>query len=258
MANFVGGVQGSGKTYYMVDYIWENYMNYEHIYTNIDNLKIAGVKKLDMADLKKEIAILYEAQTVNNASDKEVLKMWGKGKSLYIIDEAHNFFNKSDEVWLWLITYHRHLDIDLFLLSQNISLIHISFRIFNEYVVAYPPVKQFSKDKIRYTKYISYPFKSESNVGDFKIKKEDRIFKLYTSGGTVKSSSVLPKFFIMGGIMLFVSVGLFYWLIGGNEKSKQVDTSISGTSVSSPGRHGFSPPSPSHTKKILFIHFISI
>jgi len=163
MADFIGGVQGSGKSYYMAHYIYNQYEKFEEVYTNIDEFVYQEVKKLDMSAFKVRISKLYDMQVNQNKSDEDILKEWGTSNTtLYVIDEAHNYFNKKDPIMTWFITYHRHLYIELFLLSQNIQLIHADNRIFNNYYIAYPPVKQFSKKRIRYAQYIGYPLNDKN------------------------------------------------------------------------------------------------
>lgn len=223
MADFIGGVQGSGKTYYALNYIVEHYQEYDEVLTNIDDISYEDVKELNPNEFKKRLFNLYDLQVNQKKTDFEVLEAWGSAlQTLIVIDEAHNWFGKKDALWTWFITYHRHLNIDLFLLSQNITLIHSDNRIFNNYWIAYPPVKQFNSKVIRYAQYISYPFKEESYVGDIKLKKKQEVFSLYNSGGRVKSPKVLTKFFIYLALVVVALFLIFGYLL--NKYSPKEET----------------------------------
>ena len=258
MADFIGGVQGSGKSYYAMYYIHDNFSNYTTVLTNIDNVNSSYAKFLDMNLFRKKIEKLHTMAMVENATDEELNEFAKLENSLIVIDEAHNYFNKKDAVWNWLITYHRHLHIDLFLISQNILLIHSDHRIFNNFYIAYSPSKQFNPYRFRYAQYIGHPFKESNFVTDIKLPKSEDVFSIYQSGGAVKKTKVMGKFFALA-VIVFTALAVFLYFLFDHYSAKE---NLEDTPEISPSKvitvHPVSKVLPQYPLNPLFTHVVVI
>lgn len=154
---------------------------------------------------------MYQAN--NNISDKELNSKYNElnnisdGLKLIVIDEAQNFFNKKSDILNWFVTYHRHFNIELILISQLVLGIHTDHRIFNNVYEALNPSKQFVPNKIRYNHYLGLPANSSNYLKKDNLTIDDNVFSLYGSGGKVKKKNVV--IFPILILILFI-FALFY------------------------------------------------
>ena len=78
-------------------------------------------------------------------------------KALFVIDEAHNFFQTKDDVLVWWLTYHRHLYQDIFLITQNLALIDRKYKPLAEYFYkAVPSSLRLNKKVFKYKSRYCY------------------------------------------------------------------------------------------------------
>ena len=216
MADLIIGVQGSGKSYRAVKKIFDERDNYVSILTNINEIKIDGnIAKLNfdkfIADIISPLHAMFKKD--NDISDTELnakfneLSNISDGLKLIVVDEAQNFFNKKNDVINWLVTYHRHFNIELILISQLVQGIHSDHRIFNNVYEALNPSKQFIPKKIRYNHYLGLPANSTNFLRKENLPIDDNVFSLYGSGGKVKKKNpiIIPIV-----ILIFFLILLFY------------------------------------------------
>ena len=216
MADLIIGSQGTGKSYRAVKKIFDDREKYIAIYTNINELKIDGnIHKLNFTkfinDVISPIYAMFRAD--NNISDSELNNKFNEimgideGLKLIIVDEAQNFFNKKNDVINWLVTYHRHFDIELILISQLVTGIHADHRIFNNVYEALNTSKQFIPNVIRYKHYMGLPANSTNYLKRSNLTIDSKVFTLYGSGGKVskKNPLIIPIL-----ILLFLVVFVFY------------------------------------------------
>ncbi|RRS30987.1 MAG: hypothetical protein P794_05050 [Epsilonproteobacteria bacterium (ex Lamellibrachia satsuma)] len=228
MITIIDGLMGAGKTYYSVDFIYNNHDKYFNVFTNIDGFKFYdNVKPLKFSyilGVLDDLKSIYDREDTTdqdlwthlysigflNSSDKDFIK-----PVLIVMDEAHNEFDKKNDLLTWLITYHRHLFIDLILITQTFSLIHYSYhKLFESILHAMPSSRQIIGNKFKYQKHIKLPItdgKYGTFVGDVFLKKNKAVFDLYQSGDKVRSKNLLRRYIylIAAGVVL-VLVGFYF------------------------------------------------
>ena len=244
MAVLIEGLQGSGKSYYATYKMLHDGDKYYRIHTNIDGIKeTTQIKQLKFKEFQANILDeIYKIQVTEDGTFQDCIDYLVKkgilpkepskdNRVLLVIDEAQNFFGtaqKNSPTLEWFITQHRHLYIELYLITQKIGLLRPNYKLFNMCYRAYPPSRQFSKSSIKYEEYAGVP-STASLVRSFKLKKEQEVFDMYESGDKVDSPNILKIFFIYGGLLaLGIGLLLMYFLssFGGatktEEKTKEV------------------------------------
>jgi len=227
MIHLITGVPGSGKTYFAVDLIYKEITSknpkYSKIYTNINlnfdkcnKIKKDFVKSLNLDDLLKRIEEDYRLSKLfknNQLVDEETGELitdydsYVRGKlklfepyehSLIILDECHLYFtDKQDPKMLRFLSYHRHFDIDMYLITQNKSLINRKYLAFieNLYVGVNPSKRFFSKQFV-YKHFASYQEYKNNLVGKIKLNFNKKIASCYNSGSTKIYKSLSSKLII--------------------------------------------------------------
>ncbi len=118
--------------------------------------------------------------------------------SLIILDECHLYFDSNvDKKLLRFLSYHRHFDIDMYLITQNKSLINRKYLAFveNMYIGENPSKRLFSKVFV-YKLYASYKESKNNLVSKEKIKFDKKIADCYNSGSTKIHKSLAYKLLI--------------------------------------------------------------
>ncbi len=230
MISYYVGLPGSGKTYRAVYTIYHNFSNgdfkrdasvkkdYENCYTNINEFKfdkVENVHKLDFDHFQKDLSILYKMYK-KKCSDEELIdkcKELDIYKTLFVIDECHNFFNSQSADLVWWLTYHRHLYHDIILITQNLALVKSVYKPLAEtFYKARPAFMTFSNKYFNYMYYTESRLSKPSYVKTIKVKKDENVFKLYKSGDAVKNKNILYQFIIFSVVLLIVAIvaGYFY------------------------------------------------
>ena len=250
MAKIVTGIQGSGKSYFAMYDIYTNKEKYFKVYSNLDKLKnTKTVHSLDFnsfvtyalkecyrimvtsnqgveADYEKSPREIFNLMTNQNATFSDAIAHLQKikflpqiinedNRVLMVIDEAQDYFGKTVKIspeLLWFITQHRHLYIEVVLLTQNVSLLRPDYKLFNEVYDAVPPTKQFDKNFFSYHQYAGLPIHEDNYVGKIKLKRLQEVFSLYESGDKVDSPNILKRFIYMG-IALVALIGISLYLL---------------------------------------------
>ncbi|EQB39631.1 hypothetical protein M947_06455 [Sulfurimonas hongkongensis] len=238
MITFLTGVPGSGKTYKAVVSIYNNFSSsknakpdlkkdYENCYTNINELKYKDLNNtypLDVDDLKEKLTILHKLYKDKVTDDIliEKCKDLNIYRSLFVIDEAHNIFDVNDKVLIWWLSYHRHLYHDIFLITQNLSLIFTKYKSFSEYFYkAKPTTVSLNRNTFKYDVYINSRMSMNAKSHTEKIAKNQEVFDLYHSGDSVKASNVLIKFYVFSIFAIFAFFIIGYYIFGGDDDKLQ-------------------------------------
>lgn len=209
----IQGVPGSGKTYYAVRHLANNYFEkqldgrYEIIkpctvITNIDSfvpdhirlsdaVKAAGgVKKFFTEEYQREFTTQQEHQLI------------------YIIDEAQKLFRKSARDLNDVFTYfeiHRHFGHDIYLITQNSKKLPTDLVVLTEYIIDAAPRSRSVIGEFKY-KWLSdgEVLKREA------FKPDDGIFALYKSMDAKESEKIKnPVMRIVYLVMFLTSAILF-------------------------------------------------
>lgn len=239
MVTFLTGVPGSGKSYKAVFTIFNNFSDnekakkdtkkeFENCYTNINEFKfdlVHDVYYLDFDDLKKKLQQLFKLYKAK-ATDEELIekcKEFEIYKSLFVIDEAHNYFDNNDPVLIWWLSYHRHLYQDVLLITQNLSLIFSKYKSFSEYFYrAKATTVSLDRNTFKYDVYINSRLSMNARSHTEKLPKIQEVFELYQSGDNVSSSNILLRFLLMSALALILLVFFAYLFFSKDkEESKE-------------------------------------
>ncbi|QFR43620.1 zonular occludens toxin domain-containing protein [Sulfurimonas xiamenensis] len=227
MIVYLVGVPGSGKTYKAVYTIFNNFStdekakkdvkkDYYNCYTNINEFKfdkVHDVNPLDFDDLKRKLKQLhrYYKDKVTDEFLIEKCKEYEIYKTLFVIDECHNIFDKNDPVLIWWLSYHRHLYQDIFLITQNLSLVFGKYKSFSEYFYrAKATTVSLNRNTFKYDVYINSRLSMNARSHTEKLPKVKEVFELYQSGDSVNSKNILVRFIIFSLIMIFLGVVFAY------------------------------------------------
>jgi zona occludens toxin len=190
----------------------------------IDKRKLSLSEIKALAELKnKELLNRKNSRKKIKASDKELIekaKELNIYKTLFVIDECHNFFDTEDKIKIWWLTYHRHLYHDITLITQSLSLVSLKYKPLAE---AFYKAKAMSltlnKKYFNYMYYTEPRLTSASFVNTVKVKKRDSVFKLYKSGDSVKSKNVILRFiFISFGFLILLFIFGYYYFYSTEKK----------------------------------------
>lgn len=228
MISFFTGLPGSGKTYFAVDKIFNNFstdkdarkdkkVTYDICYTNINEFnfdKVENVFYLDFDEFKKNLISLHKFYKSKKDDDFliEKCKEYKIYNALFVIDEAHNFFDTKDVVLVWWLSYHRHLYHEIILITQNLSLIESKYKSFSEFFYkAFPQSLTLFKTHFKYNVYCSSRMSIVSKSGSIKIKRDKKVFDLYKSGDSINSQNIIFKLLIFAFIFLFIVIIILYF-----------------------------------------------
>lgn len=236
---YIVGNPGSGKTYFAVNKLYESFIfekepslfdkigdkkekskNYEFAYTNInefDFTKSDKIKKLEVDIFKYHLAELYGLYQ-SKATDKELIKKAKELKLcnvLIVIDECHStiFNKKGDKILIWWLTYHRHLYQDIYLITQNLSLVASEYKKIAEFFYkAVDGSKRLFSKKFRYVLFNSPTMYQKRDIvpgGGISLNFNSEVFKLYHSGNSTNHKSYLKIYFLISLILIIFTSFLF-------------------------------------------------
>lgn len=250
MLTLLVGTPGSGKTLFAIDKIIKinsneakEFEHIEYIYNNIAGFKFEKYidskiknEKLEFNILYVHLSILYKMFLQNETNDKldNLLQDYCKQHNIlnayFIIDESHNYFDNQDKVKNWWFTYHRHLNHEILLITQNKSLINTQYRNIPElFIKAQPRSKAISKNVLRYFNYTDYRMTQKFSTTEIKV--NSTYFDLYTSGNVSNQNLVGRKLiiafivFIISFVLIFVYFIYKFWFDVPKHQVKQNETS---------------------------------
>jgi len=227
MIEYTVGVPGSGKTYRAMYALYSNFgldtklkdskfihNDVKFAYTNINEIKLdsfakGSVKNLDWDIFYDSLTLLHamykdkaiDSELIQKAQDLELFEC------LIVIDECHNYFEKSDIVLIWWLSYHRHLHHQIYLITQNLALVYTKYKSFSEFFYqAKPSSLKLFKSKMVYSQFTSSRLSQVSKSGVIKIPFVNKIFDSYHSGANQQSENLLKKF-------IFIALFFFVFLI---------------------------------------------
>lgn len=147
--------------------------------------------------------------------------------SLFIIDEAHNFFDDKNDTLIWWLSYHRHLHQDIILITQNLSLIYRKYLSFGEFFYrAVPSSLRIRSGVFTYHQFIKYQLYKNSHTDTIKVNFNKDVFALYGSGANTQGKKVIYKFIIIA-VVLAVLVTLGFNFFTGSLSSSDSNTTAS-------------------------------
>ena len=174
---------------------------YENCYTNINQFDFSisdKILKFDFDEIYLKLTILH-ALYMDKKTDDELIeksKELNIFKSLFVLDEAHNFLKKKDDpVLVWWFTYHGHLYQDIILITQDLKLVNDEYKRTAEYFFkAVPQRLRLSKNVFKYRQFSSYQMYQRDLISTDSLKVIPEYYSLYVSGDSPKSKSIIHKY----------------------------------------------------------------
>lgn len=228
---YITGIPRSGKSYYAVYRLWDLFINpksknknekIEFAYTNINKFKFDKNSKIlpfDFNIFEMQLNELYRIYKMVDGKNDDLLIQKAKELKIYdalfIIDEAHNFLNdKENEILKWWLTYHGHLGHEIWLITQDLSLIATGYKSVAEFFYkAIPLSKRLFTKKFRYTQYSSYKMYEKDFISSFNIPMIKEVFELYHSGSLGNQKSLIHKFIYIFLLLVFILCVIFWFFI---------------------------------------------
>lgn len=173
--------------------------------------------------------------------------------SLFIIDEAHNFFDDKNDTLIWWLSYHRHLHQDIILITQNLSLIYRKYLSFGEFFYrAVPSSLRIRSGVFTYHQFIKYQLYKNSHTDTIKVKFNPDVYKLYGSGANTQGKKVIYKFIIIAVVLaVLVTLGFNFFTSSLSSSDSNITTSEKLKNQSTP----FIPVDRSSTFTVVCVGF---
>ncbi len=210
MLQIIYGVPGSGKTYYSVYQIKkiQEKRNDIILISNIENLKLSH---LDLDALIQKYGGVDKFFNV----DCEFWKSELEKKKILFIDEAQRYFNKKffSSTVFFFFQYHRHLNIDIYLITQSYKILPSELVVLSELVVqAVPSSFRWFNNSFKYLVKDLETFDTVDKI-DIPFKKD--IASLYTSALVIekqKKITYTQKYLIISIVIAVISFVSFFFL----------------------------------------------
>ncbi len=201
MDTIVSGKKGSGKTYYAVHYISTlKPEDQEKVYHNIDGLELGN--KFDDYCKEKNVTLL---NLFSESYHEQNTDLHG---SIFVLDECQKIFPKyfKGDDNLHFFQMSRHWNIDVILLTQDISQVCNGVSVHPELQLkAVPDIAN------PYPGFFVYKEMSGTEkVGEIKIRKKNKIFKLYKSANYKTGGKERKKIKPMQKLFFIACIGVIF------------------------------------------------
>lgn len=201
------GKPGSGKSYKAVSDIFKKWNKEYFILHSIDGVKKEYFNEpgcledwqekyinSEETSIQEFFTEAYQTELARNIKEESGKRM------MLIVDEAHRIFQDPNKDWLAWLSYHRHIGQTVVFITQNIMMIHHTYRKLMDYEM---------RAKISIGPLILYnKIENGESCGMTLNMKKKKIFKLY------KSYEIEGKSYsnyIYAFIAVLVLVGGFYY-----------------------------------------------
>jgi zona occludens toxin (predicted ATPase) len=224
MADLYIGSQGSGKSARAVSEIVKGLETYTKIYTNIDVKKHEKIEKLRFREfidsyirplytIYKEDELYGDENFIKDLIELMELDLsYNEFSLLVVVDEASNYLKEKNEVYRWFIEYHRHLNIDLILITQLFTSIHLDNRIYVNIYEAFAKSRQVIPYVFIYKHYLGSKNDKTHYRGLTFLLKSKKYLDFYVSGRNVKQKNVIAfPLFLMFTVLSLVIFGFKYF-----------------------------------------------
>lgn len=222
MITIVYGVPGSGKSYFAVWWIKKRVLEEGDVFFKVrsDRLLITNLRlRLDSEDGYVYLEDVHElAKYMDVDFWRSNLHLVQGKKVVFVIDECQRFFYfyGSDVKVLYFLQYHRHLGMDVLLITQTPKSIPAKVFELCEYIIEAVPrsVNPFS---LRYFRYrVLHPFDRSEVLRRFHLPYDPAVFYLYEDmvyrpeEGEEKIQNAYVRYYAMLGGVFLVLLGLIY------------------------------------------------
>ena len=267
MITYLVGNPGSGKTYYAVFKIWQQFIfipkdnkllkfikrpskpsssDLLYCYTNINQFKFDLDPRLFKFEFEKfysDIELLYFLY-LDKATDDEInekAKELNLHKVLFVIDECHNFLkSKDDPVLVWWLTYHRHLYQEIILITQDLTLVNNEYkRVAEQFLKAVDSSKRLFKNRFKYVLYGSYKMYQKDIMNKISVPYLQEVFELYHSGNQSSNKSFVRKFLFIA-LVIFIALLIYFYFFLKTFQTDQPQTHESTITPTTPAKFNLS------------------
>lgn len=216
MIRLVEGGPGSGKSYYACKYLIK-YCTYDKLYQEyilsanvlvISNIEGLRIKHRDLNVCIEKAGGVENFFTVENF--EKLQSMFKVSNIILVIDEAQKIFDSKfyDKEVFFFFQYHRHLGVDIFLLTQSRSTVSRQLLPLCEYFLqAVPRSKGI---------YGTFRYKVVDAKGNYlygvSVKQDQQVFRAYKSFSSdeiEKPKNVLLRYAVMFVVVGLITYGLF-------------------------------------------------
>lgn len=203
------GIPGSGKSYCAVyEMMFGGIQEKYFILHNIKGLKpqyfnehVKDWREIAPETVSEFFTVKYFEPIVKDAKEK-----YGKA-ILLIVDEAWEYFEKLTDENLEFFSWHRHIGMDIWLITQDASDLQRGLRKRAEY--------EITGNKSTIVDHFVYTYKANrTRFRVRKLPKKEEVFRAYQSfdvDGAEKKKSQIVK---LAGVALVLSAGLLVYGIG--------------------------------------------
>ncbi len=232
MVQFCTGIPGAGKSYYGIFNISIHFSKllkddskfkkfaldqtkYTACLTNLNEIKLDKFHNVhsfvfnDFYQVLKRLHGYYklgytDTQLIEECKEDIFFNV------LIVLDECQNYLNKDDEVLVWWLSYHRHFNQDIILITHEIPLVHKKYKSFTEFFYkSLPSSKKIFNTSMVYQQFTGYQMFNTQKGSTKKLPIIKELFTYYVSGANQKQKSLVLHF-------LFISLAfLSLVLLGG-------------------------------------------
>ncbi len=244
MIAIVFGVPGSGKTFFAVSWIKRRALTESDVFFRVrdDVLLISNIRLnldsednyvyiQDFEDWKKYMDVDFWRANLGFIQGKKIIM---------VMDEAQAFFQnyKDDHRVLFFLQYHRHLSVDLLLITQTLKSMPQKVIELCEYIVEAVPrsVNPFSPFGFRYR--VLHPFDRSIVLRRFHLGFDPVIFHLYSDmiyrmdEERPQNAFRMPMFVLASFLLLFVFLFFSFFSTIFSRSQPKLDHSRSSQSAS--------------------------
>jgi zona occludens toxin len=244
---FITGVPGAGKTFYAVNHLVKNYCYYDRQsrayrlkdkYTLISNIEELALNHKNLKEILEDNKMSIESFFRKDFQEKISKKY---KNIIYFLDEAQQHFHRRfyDKESFFYFQYHRHLGHNIYLITQDRSLLPKEINTLCESEI------RAVKRSLSVFGEFKYNVLSNKEIIDRKVlKKNERVFELYKSQQNEESEKIknpLVKYLV--AILIF---GIFSLVMFKNYFLKSTDNNMVQEAVASQSvpRANSKPKSP--------------
>jgi len=211
----ITGVPGSGKSFYAVKHLRDNYFEYDKkqdhwtakkgvtVITNIDELKL---KHLNLDEILSDNNLTIKG-FFNVDYQEKIKKKYPK--VVYFLDECQKYFPRKfyDEKVFYYFQYHRHMGHDVYLMTQSIRLLPREIEELAEFEI------RAVRRGLSVFGELKYKVMANGEIIDHKVLKKNKgIFNLYRSMDqkeVEKIKNPLIKYMVVTLIIALIGIWAF-------------------------------------------------
>jgi len=231
----ITGTPGAGKTVEIVERI---FLEKKKVITNVPILEEYQNENIEVIEdlysyIKENLKYLYPLQKSRGELIEGAKTLEFFNIAIYW-DECHMDLDKQDKEIVWLFTYHRHLNLDIILVTQQKGLIATAYRkIPEQFINAVSPSLRFNKNNFKYEVFTTFAMSKNTRISTYTKKSNPETFKKYKTGEKNQGDNTLRKkaYKILGGILL---APLFIYFIVQHFKAEERPPRENNTTKSQP------------------------